>query len=182
MKLFKDPSGVMEVALGQLEWGNKNQIDEWVKLGDDDGFGFDVVLASEVAYKHDSIPALIDTLTSTLLPSGVSILRATPEITNDGKGPDDLVALLRARVGKDEGTGGGWRRGEGGEVTVIGEKAKAVCCGKGERKGEGEGKGKGEVGNDGGGGGSQWDVRIIPPKEGLDGGEEQSALIIISRK
>lgn len=144
IRRFKDIGHGVQIALGQLEWGNREQINDWMNL-ENVKQGYDVILASEVAYKHDSIPALIDTLTLMLQPNGVAVLRATPEITDDSKGYDDFVKLLRARTELDERSGG-WKDASMQAPTK-----------------------------------QQWQVQLIPPNEGEDGGEEQSAIIIVRR-
>ena len=57
---------------------------------------FDVILASEVAYQGKSLKILLTTIEQLLDPkNGVAVLRLTPEITNDGKGVEGLVDLIK---------------------------------------------------------------------------------------
>lgn len=78
-----------KVRIGRLRWGMERDVALWKKEK-----GYEVVIASEVAYENRSVKSLLQTIKALIRPvSGKAILRLAPEITNmDG---DGLVGVLR---------------------------------------------------------------------------------------
>ena len=82
--------GPCEVA--RLRWGYAADI-----RGSGPGT-WDVVLAAEVAYQRETLPALLDTVAQLLAPDGRALLQLTPELADNGRGlagVKDLIAQSR---------------------------------------------------------------------------------------
>ena len=93
-----------DIGLGRLRWDNKEDIQQWLTWNTNTDKQqssyccnyYDVIVASEVAYEHNSIIKLLNTIKLLLNPeSGIAIIRGTPEITDDAQGFEYVLSYKR---------------------------------------------------------------------------------------
>ena len=82
-------------SLQRLRWGydedlTKAQPGSW-----------DLVVAAEVAYQRETLPAFLQTVSTLLKEDGLALVVMTPELADNGRGLDGVEKLMRSAPGLD---------------------------------------------------------------------------------
>lgn len=87
----------LNFQVGQLRWGNKQDIELWKKLSINHK-GYDVIIGSEIAYEGKSVPLLLETIKQLANRENMIIFRLTRDLTNIDlreDGFDDFLKTLK---------------------------------------------------------------------------------------
>ena len=77
-------------SLQRLRWGYDEDL-----LKAEPG-SWDLVVAAEVAYQRETLPAFLSTVSTLLKEDGLALVVMTPELADNGRGLDGVEKLMRA--------------------------------------------------------------------------------------
>ena len=82
-------------SLQRLRWGYDDDLTK-AQPG-----SWDLVVAAEVAYQRETLPAFLATVASLLKEDGLALVVMTPELADNGRGLDGVEKLMRSAPGLD---------------------------------------------------------------------------------